>query len=253
MANGRMTPSALHASSPQTSSISSGHGLGARIKNAGKRLSMDISGGIVPTPEPHHPSGTGSLFYKQKSAKSAVELGSWSPGLARNLSNLNVAAVNSAIPPAPQGVANSRRNSSSSLQPRTGSISSPTSGGSTFLTHRKRNSIAVIGQQTPLLNSLRSRTMSDVQAGSRMSMSGKDSPVNRTNSSSSTGSQNQQQQGYDSALSPLPHRSGGPLALISPTMTSSPPVTTSSAFMERPVKRSLSRDRKSTRLNSSHC
>ncbi|KAK5814531.1 hypothetical protein F5H01DRAFT_346814 [Linnemannia elongata] len=241
MANGRMTPSALHAGSPLTNSISSGHGLGARIKNAGKRLSMDISGGMAPTPEPHHPSGTGSLLYKQKSAKSASELGSWSPGLARNLSNLSATAVNSAIPPAPQGVPNSRRNSSSaSLQPRPGLTSSPSSGGSTFLSHQKRNSIAVVGQQTPLSNSLRSRTMSDVQAGSRMSMVGKDSPVNRTNSSSSTGSQNQQQQGSDLATSPLPYRSGGPLALISPTTTSSPPVATSSAFMERPIKRSLS-------------
>lgn len=241
MANGRMTPSGLHASSPLTNSISNGHGLGARIKNAGKRLSMDISGGMAPTPEPHHPSGTGSLFYKQKSAKSAVELGSWSPGLARNLSNVTAVAVGSTIPPTPQGVANSRRNSSSaSLQPRTGLISSPSSGGSTFLSHQKRNSIAVVGQQAPLSNSLRSRTMSDVQAGSRMSMVGKDSPVNRTNSSSSTGSQNQQQQGSDMATSPLPYRSGGPLALISPTTTSSPPIATSSAFMERPVKRSLS-------------
>ncbi|KAF9541507.1 hypothetical protein EC957_003005 [Mortierella hygrophila] len=240
MANGRMTSSALHPGSPLTSSISSGHGLGARIKNAGKRLSMDISGGMAPTPEPHHPSGTGSVFYKQKSAKSAVELESWSPGLARNLSSLSVAAANSAIPPAPQ-VASGRRNSSSaSLHPRAGLISSPSSGGSTFLSHQKRNSIAAVGQQTPLSNSLRGRTMSDVQAGSRMSMVGKDSPMNRTNSSSSIGSQNKQQQGSDLSISPLPYRSGGPLALISPTTTSSPPIATSSAFMERPVKRSLS-------------
>ncbi|KAG0291499.1 hypothetical protein BGZ96_005138 [Linnemannia gamsii] len=240
IASGRMTPTAHYAGSPLTSSISNSHGLGARIKNAGKRLSMDISGGMAPTPEPYHPSGTGSLFYKQKSAKSAVELGSWSPGLARNLSTLSSAAVSSAIPPTPQG-ANSRRNSSSaSLQPRTGLISSPSSGGSTLLSHQKRSSISAVGQVGPMSNSLRGRTMSDVQAGSRLSMAGKDAPMNRTNSSGSTGSQNQQQQVSDLANSPLPYRSGGPLALISPTTTSSPPIATSSAFMERPVKRSLS-------------
>ncbi|KAG0280732.1 hypothetical protein BGZ95_009011 [Linnemannia exigua] len=242
MANGRMTPT-VHAGSPLTSSISSGNGLGARIKNAGKRLSMDISGGMAAvTPEPYHPSGTGSLFYKQKSTKSAVELGSWSPGLARGLSNLSATAVNSAIPPAPQGT-NSRRNSSSgSLQPRSGLTASPSTGGSTFLSHQKRNSIAVVGQSNPISNSLRGRTMSDVQAGSRMSMVGKDSSVSRTNSSSSSGpqQQQQQQQNLELATSPLPYRSGGPLALISPTTTSSPPIATSSAFMERPVKRSLS-------------
>ncbi|KAF9912272.1 hypothetical protein EC991_000163 [Linnemannia zychae] len=239
MTNGRMTPTALHAGSPLAASISSGHGLGARIKNAGKRLSMDISGGMAATPEPYHASGTGSLFYKQKSTKSAVELGSWSPGLARGLSNLSAATVSSSIPPAPQG-ANSRRNSSSaSLQPRPSLTSSPSIGGSTFLSHQKRNSSAIAGQNNPLSNSLRSRTMSDVQAGSRMSMTAKDFPVNRTNSGNGPGLQ-QQQQSPDAATSPLPHRSGGPLALISPTTTSSPPIATSSAFMERPIKRSLS-------------
>ncbi|KAF9154751.1 hypothetical protein BG015_012076 [Linnemannia schmuckeri] len=240
MASGRMTPSALHAGSAQTSSISSGHGLGARIKNAGKRLSMDISSGMAPTPEPHHPSGTGSLFYKQKSAKSAVELGAWSPGLARNLPNPSAVAVNSAIPPVPQGVNSHKNFSSASLQPRTGLIPSPSSGGSTFLSHQKRNSIAVVGQGNPLSNSLRSRAMSDLQAGSRMSIVGKDSPVYRTNSGSSSESQNQQQQGSDLVTSPLSYRSEGPLALISPTTTLSPPIATSSAFMERPIKRSLS-------------
>ncbi|KAF9130127.1 hypothetical protein BGW39_003409 [Mortierella sp. 14UC] len=239
MSNGRMTPTALHAGSPLTASISSGHGLGARIKNAGKRLSMDISGGMAATPEPHHPSGTGSLFYKQKSTKSAVELGSWSPGLARGLSSLSAAAVNSSIPPAPQG-ANSRRNSSSaSLQPLSGLMPSPSTVGSPSLSHQKRNSIAVAGQSNPLSNSLRSRAMSDIQAGSRMSMAGKDSPVNRANSGNGSGSQ-KQQQGPDAAISPLPYRPGGPLAPISPTTASSPPIATSSAFMERPIKRSLS-------------
>ncbi|KAG0315674.1 hypothetical protein BGZ97_007965 [Linnemannia gamsii] len=238
--NGRMAPAALYAGSPLTSSISNGHGLGARIKNAGKRLSMDISSGMALTPEPYHPSGTNSLFYKQKSVKSAVELGSWSPGLARNLSNLSAAAVNSAIPPTPQGTSSRRNSSSASLQPRTGLISSPSSGGSTLLSHQKRNSISVVGQGSPMSNSLRGRTMSDVQTGSRLSMVGKDTHVSRTNSGGSAGAQNQQQQVSDSADSPLPYRSGGPLALISPTTTSSPPIATTSAFMERPVKRSLS-------------
>lgn len=240
IASGRMTPTAHYAGSPLTSSNSNGHGLGARIKNAGKRLSMDISGGMAPTPEPYHPSGTGSLFYKQKSAKSAVEVGSWSPGLARNLSTLSAASVSSAIPPTPQGASSRRNSSSASLQPRTGLISSPSSGGTTLLSHQERSSISAVGQVGPMSNSLRGRTMSDVQAGSRLSMVGKDAPMNRTNSSGSTGSQNQQQQVSDSANSPLSYRSGGPLALISPTTTSSPPIATSSAFMERPVKRNLS-------------
>ncbi|KAF9105204.1 hypothetical protein BGX29_000479 [Mortierella sp. GBA35] len=243
ISNGRMTPTTTsHVSSPLTSSISSGHGLSARIKNAGKRLSMDISGGMATTPEPQHPSGTGSLFYKQKSAKSAVELGSWSPGLARGLSNLSATSVNSGIPPPPQGANNRRNSSSASLQPRTGLVASPSSGGSTFLSHQKRNSIAAAAatsQGTPLFNSLRGRTMSDVQAGSRLSMVGKDPAANRTINTNGSGPQ--QQQGPDLASSsPLPYRSGGPLALISPTSTSSSPIATSSAFIERPVKRSLS-------------
>ncbi|KAF9928622.1 hypothetical protein FBU30_002248 [Linnemannia zychae] len=236
--NGRMSSAALHAYGPLANSISSGHGLGARIKNAGKRLSMDISGGMATTPEPYHPTGTGSLFYKQKSAKSAVELGSWSPGLARGLANLSAATVNSAIPPAPLGSNNRRNSSSASLQPRTSSALSPSAGGSIFLS-QKRNSVAA-SQSSSLSNSLRSQIIFDAQAGSRISMINKEPSINRTNSNSSNGSQNQQQQQSEMSNYPLPYRSGGPLALISPTTTSSPPIATTSVFMERPVKRSLS-------------
>ncbi|KAF9560520.1 hypothetical protein EC968_006138 [Mortierella alpina] len=260
---GRMTPTTPHFSnSPTTSStISSSHGIGigARIKNASKRLSMDISGGTIggghqqPSVQDHVQqqsgnisSGTGSLFYKQKSTRSAVELGSWSSGRARVLSNsshVNATSVNvnAGTPPPPQMSSGNHRNSTMgqgimSTAARGGMYGAPLNTGSGMPSHNKRNSIA-LGNSSPLSNSVRSRTMSDVQAGSQVSISGRDPMAIRPNSNSSMGAHDNHAGGR-----------GGPLSSVGPTVSSSytgestaaSPTATTSAFMERPIRRSLS-------------
>ncbi|KAF9953946.1 hypothetical protein BGZ72_005051 [Mortierella alpina] len=260
---GRMTPTTPYfINSPIASStISSSHGIGigARIKNASKRLSMDISGGTIgggpqqSSIQEHvqqQPaivnSGTGSLFYKQKSTRSAVELGSWSSGRARGLSNSShvnatTTNVNVGTPPPPQISGGNHRSSivgqgMMATAPRGGMYGIPSGAGSGMLSHNKRNSIA-LGNSSPLSNSVRSRTMSDVQAGSRMPLSGRDSVPIKGNSNGMIGVQDNQAGGR-----------GGPLSPVGPTYSSSytgvstttSPTSTTSAFMERPIRRSLS-------------
>ncbi|KAF9960392.1 hypothetical protein BGZ70_008619 [Mortierella alpina] len=258
---GRMTPTTPHfSSSPTTTStISSSHGIGigARIKNASKRLSMDISGGTIggghqqPSiqdqvqQQPGHvSSGTGSLFYKQKSTRSAVELGSWSSGRARGLSNsihVNTTAANvkAGTPPLPQISGGNHRSSiigqgTMASAARGGMYGAPSGAGSGMLSHNKRNSLAL---GSPLSNSVRSRTMSDVQAGSRLSMSGRDPVPIRTSSDGAMGAQDCQAGGRGGPFSPagaaFSSSYTGESTAVSPTATTS-------AFMERPIRRSLS-------------
>ncbi|CAO3566093.1 unnamed protein product [Mortierella alpina] len=258
---GRMTPTTPHfSSSPTTSStISSSHGIGigARIKNASKRLSMDISGGTiggghqqpaiqdqVHQQSGHVGSGTGSLFYKQKSTRSAVELGSWSSGRARGLSNsihvnTTTANVKAGTPPLPQLSGGNHRNSivgpgTMTSAARGGMYSAPSGAGSGMLSHNKRNSLALA---SPLSNSVRSRTMSDVQAGSRVSMSGRDPGPIRTSSNGSMGTQDSQAGGRGGPLSPAEATFSSSYSGESTTVS---PTATTSAFMERPIRRSLS-------------
>ncbi|KAF9357007.1 hypothetical protein BGX26_004381 [Mortierella sp. AD094] len=246
-ASGRMTPTAPHFSNPMASSISGAHGIGAMIKSASKRLSIDASSPQASIPEI---TGQGSFFYKQKTTKSAVELGSWSSGRARGISNN--ASVAAGIPPPPQG-SNGHRNSitgsgegmvsSSPIQQQQqhlrGGLTNSPSTGSSFVSQNKRNSIAAIN--SPLSNTLRSRTKSDVQAGSRLSMIGRDSSMARVNSgNSSTPHQHQQR---DAAISPVPISAGGnsgQSSFSSSSYTGAPISATSSVFLERPIKRSMS-------------
>ncbi|KAG0253362.1 hypothetical protein BG011_006401 [Mortierella polycephala] len=255
----RMTSTTSQSvSSPVASTISNIHGMGigARLKNASKRLSMDISGTVsgggggihnhplqATIPE-NSPQSNGSMFYKQKSTRSAVELGSWSSGRVRGLSNgsnhagstVNIGTFS------PSQASGSHRHSISGQGVASSSIGAPLGGtsvagspspsGSRFLIHNKRNSIAV-GNSSPLANTLRNRTLSDVQTNNRLSFMGRDSLINRSTL----------QQQRSEAISDIPSKSGGPL---SPTLSSSftgtgtMPTTTSSGFMERPAKRSLS-------------
>ncbi|KAF9981282.1 hypothetical protein BGZ75_007457 [Mortierella antarctica] len=260
---GRMTPTTSHFSnSPTTSStISSSHGIGigARIKNAGKRLSMDISGGTIggghqqssiqehAQQQPGTVSGgTGPLFYKQKSTRSAVELGSWSSSRARGFSNSSHANAtttnfNAETPPPPHMSGGNNRNSiagqgAMANAPRGGMYGAPSGAVSGILSHNKRNSIA-LGNSSPLSNSVRSRTMSDVQAGSRMSMSGRDAVAIRINNNGSMGTHDSQAGGRGGTISPA-----GPTFSSSYTgeSTTASLTATTSAFMERPIRRSLS-------------
>ncbi|KAF9115041.1 hypothetical protein BGX27_009159 [Mortierella sp. AM989] len=248
-ASGRMTPTTPHYNSPMASSISGAHGIGAMIKSASKRLSIDAS-----TPQPSIPeiTGQGSFFYKQKTTKSAVELGSWSSGRTRGISNNPIAAAGT--PPPPQ-VSSGHRNSitgleggmvsSSPIQQQQSSRGGPINSsfsGSAFLPQNKRNSITI---SSPLSNTLRSRRMSDVQAGSRPSMVGKDSSTSRINSGNSPIPYQQQQR--DAASSPAPSSSSGNSgqSSFSPSSYTGAPIsTTSSVFMERPIQRSMSYTRR---------
>ncbi|KAF9308626.1 hypothetical protein BG003_010811 [Podila horticola] len=258
------TPTSLHSNSTVASSLggnSISGGIGARIKNAGKRLSMDISSGIPGnytshlgissadllasssgTSSPSSGNVTGSIFYKQKTTKSAVELGAGSPSRGR------VGSGNSGIPPqATPSSSSGHRNSiigtigTPTLQrgsmggPATGS--SPAPPGSGFLSHNKRHSLGV-GNSSPLSNSLRGRTMSDVQSGSRLL-------VQRSNTQGSIGRQDQLSLPDHIApssdfMTPAPHyggsAGGGPLS-PSPSTSSA---GSGSIIMERPIKRSTS-------------
>ncbi|KAF8954263.1 hypothetical protein BGZ46_002972, partial [Entomortierella lignicola] len=235
----RMTPTTPNFSSPMTSSISGAHGIGAMIKSASKRLSIDSS---VPQPSLPEINGQGSFFYKQKSAKSAVELGSWSSARVRGISNNAIA--NSATPPPPQGP-NGHRNSfiggaggmvsSSPIQQQQqlrGGLANSPSTGSSFLSQNKRGGNAPISSS--LSSSLRSRTLSDVQAGSRLSMIGRDSSTARVNNMT-----NQQQQ-HDTSSSSTPFSADGSSGQSSFSSSYTPISSTSSVFLERPIQRSTS-------------
>ncbi|KAF9281205.1 hypothetical protein BGZ68_006794 [Mortierella alpina] len=260
---GRMTPTTPHFKNSLTSSstISSsyGIGIGARIKNASKRLSMDIAGGTIgggqqqPSIQEHVQQqagnasiGTGSLFYKQKSTRSAVELGSWSSGRARGLSNsshVSAAAANNnaGTPPPPQMSSGNHRNSTGgqgtmASTPRGGMYAAPSGAGAGLLSHNKRNSIA-LGNGSPLSSSVRSRTMSDVQAGSRMSMVSRDPVAIRMSNNNAIGVPDSQTGGQGGPLSPVGATYS---SSYTGTSTTTSPTATTSAFMERPIKRSLS-------------
>ncbi|KAF9177646.1 hypothetical protein BGZ50_008502 [Haplosporangium sp. Z 11] len=255
----RMASTTSHSvSSPVASTISTIHGMGigARLKNASKRLSMDISGTVIGGGggSHNHPlqatipenslQSNGSVLYKQKSTRSAVELGSWSSGRVRGLSNGSnhaSATVNIGTPSSLQASGSHRHSvagqgsASSSIGLSLGGTSvagSPSPSGSRFLVHNKRNSIAA-GNSSPLANTLRNRTMSDVQTNNRLSLIGRDSLMNRSTL----------QQQRSEAIIDMPSKSGGPLSPMlssSFTATGTMLTTTSSGFMERPVKRSLS-------------
>ncbi|KAF9382055.1 hypothetical protein BGX21_001934 [Mortierella sp. AD011] len=239
-------PTAPHFSNPMANSISGTHSIGAIIKNASKRLSIDASNPQISIPEI---TGQGSFFYKQKTAKSAVELGSWSSGRIRGISNNSNPAVGT--PPPPQGSIGHRNSiiapggavSSSPIQQqqqhlRSGLTNSP-STGSSFLSHNKRSSVGAIS--SPLSNTLRNRTTSDVQAGNRLSMIGRDSSVARVNNVDSSTLHQQQQR--DAAAASAPINASGNSGQSSPSLSShtgTPISTTSSVFLERPIQRRMS-------------
>ncbi|KAF9345992.1 hypothetical protein BGX34_004297 [Mortierella sp. NVP85] len=224
--SGRMTPT-TPLFSPVT--ISGASGIGARLKNASKRLSMDVSGTISGaisgttsgsyaqmTPDS---VGYDSLFYKQKSAKSAVELGSWSSARGRGLSNSSHVSLGTLPPPLPQMSESVRNSISGTMASPSSQQQQQTRSGSTYLPHNKRHSIS--STSSPLSNSIRSRAMSDVNAENRLSMVGRD--FNSTQDSAS------KQQQSDSESSSLSSSYTGPSNS-----------TTTSAFMERPIQRSMS-------------
>ncbi|KAG0025247.1 hypothetical protein BGZ82_010131 [Podila clonocystis] len=258
------TPTSIHSNSTMVGSFggnSINGGIGARIKNAGKRLSMDISAGMpgnyashlgisssdllassVGASSPSSGNGTGSVFYKQKTTRSAVELGAGSINRGR------AGSGNSSIPPqATPSSSSGHRNSivgtigTSTLQrgsmggPATGS--SPAPPGSGFLSHNKRHSLGV-GNSSPLSSSLRGRTMSDVPAGSRLF-------VQRNYTQGSIGRHDPLSPRDHAApssdfMNAAPHygggAGGGPLS-PSPSTSS---MGSGSMIIERPIKRSTS-------------
>ncbi|KAG0094824.1 hypothetical protein BGZ93_006711 [Podila epicladia] len=258
------TPTSLHSNNTIIGSLggnSISGGLGARIKNAGKRLSMDISAGMpgnytsnlgvsssdllsssVGASGPLSGNSSGSVFYKQKTTKSAVELGAGSINRGR------VGSGNSGIPPqATPSSSSGHRNSiigtigTPILQRGSmggmATCTSPASPGSGFLSHNKRHSLGV-GNSSPLSNSMRGRTMSDVPFGSRLL-------AQRSNTQGSIGRHDQVSAPDHAALSSdfmdtAPHygggAGGGPLS-PSPSTSST---GSGSMIMERPIKRSIS-------------
>ncbi|KAF9214436.1 hypothetical protein BGZ59_003684 [Podila verticillata] len=254
------TPTSVHSNGTLINSLggnSISGGIGARIKNAGKRLSMDISGGMPgnytshlgissadllasssSASGPSSGNGSGSLFYKQKTTKSAVELG------AGPLNRGRAGSVNSGIPP--QATPSSTSGHRNSIIGTTGTPTlqrvstggptpntSPAPSGSGFLSHNKRHSLGATNG-SPLSNSLRGRTMSDAPGGSRLL-------VQRNNTQGSISRQDQlypPDQGADFITGPHygGNAGGGPLS-PSPSTSSS---GSGSMIMERPIKRSTS-------------
>ncbi|KAF9994381.1 hypothetical protein BGZ79_000869, partial [Entomortierella chlamydospora] len=241
------TPTTLHFSNPMANSISGTHGIGAIIKNASKRLSIDASNPQISIPEI---TGQGSFFYKQKTAKSAVELGSWSSGRVRGISNNSNPAVGT--PPPPQGFISHRNSiiapgvgtiSPSPIQQQQqhlrGGLANSPSTGSSFLSQNKRSSIGAIS--SPLSNTLRNRTMSDVQAGNRLSMIGRDSSVARVNNVDSSTLHQQQQRDAATTSAPINASGNSGQSSSSPSSHTGAPIsTTSSVFLERPIQRRMS-------------
>ncbi|KAF9586065.1 hypothetical protein BGW38_010055 [Lunasporangiospora selenospora] len=95
-AAGNTTPTTPKHTLNGVSSVG-GQSIGARVKRTGKRFSTDLSNGvhgsISSSVDAHSSSDTVGLhatephFYKQSSAKSAIELGSWSPGRIGEISS----------------------------------------------------------------------------------------------------------------------------------------------------------------------
>ncbi|KAI1305010.1 hypothetical protein EDD11_005034 [Mortierella claussenii] len=225
IASGRMTPTVQHFNS---SSIS-GQGFGARIKNAGKRLSMDAS--VGPRSLTPDPSASNSTIYKQKTTRSTSEVESWSHGRARGISNTSVNTVSAGSPQVAAGHRHSIATSMASSSPQQQS-SSPLDG-SRILTHNKRHSIGVVSG--PLSNTVRNRTLSDVQSGqsgSRLNIVGRESTMTQNSGRNSPSAYQQQySEAAVSAASYLP-------SVVS--NTGAPMSGTSSVFKERPMQRRLS-------------
>ncbi|KAG0328397.1 hypothetical protein BGZ99_005412 [Dissophora globulifera] len=241
----RMAPTAPVFNSPVSSignTISGGHGIGARIKNASKRLSMDASAGGQAQAITPEAVGHGSFFYKQKSTRSAVELGSWSSGRARGVSNNAIVSTGVTLPP---HSTNGHRNSISGLS---GAVASSTlqqqqqllrgtpvgspSSGSIHLPQSKRHSIGA--SSSPLSNTLRSRTMTDVHAGSRLWM------ASGANSPSPNHKRQQQQRSEVVSIDATNNAAGGQLSPLSSSFTDQPLSATTPVFVDRPIQRSMS-------------
>ncbi|KAF9911088.1 hypothetical protein BX616_010671, partial [Lobosporangium transversale] len=239
---GRMTPTSLNFSSSSVNLSNSSHGLSARIKNAGKRLSVDMPGGSHPNST--ESTGQGSIFYKQKITKSAVELGSWSSGRVRGISNSGSNTAIVGTPPAPSQEASGRRSSiigpittpspqqhqqHQQNQQQSRSSSYGSSNGLAGIVQGKKNNVATAN--SPLSGSIRSRRMSEVQAGSQLHMAGRESPSK------------QHLQQADMSNSSLSHPVPGDTAQASPTLSSSPIPSLSSTSpvgKGRPLQRSHS-------------
>lgn len=226
-----MTPIGLQFG---TSASGINGGIGARIKNAGKRFSIDISAGATDglnTPEPynqhpahaptHPPSMSGSMFYKQKSAKSAVELESWSSSRSRATSDSKT----------PTAQASSSSPSSST---QSGTLHLATSPGSAPL---KRVGSGTSNAGHLFSSSLRAYTKSDMSSA-LPSFSSSGAASSRSNSGISVSTARRSSLLSDDAANvggvPVYYDSTGG---IRPINSGAP----GSGFLERPIRKSLTR------------
>ncbi|GJJ74393.1 hypothetical protein EMPS_06751 [Entomortierella parvispora] len=226
---GRLTPAGL----PLGASASGVHGgIGARIKNAGKRFSMDISASVTdgsniseayshyqhPAHAIHLPSAGGSLFYKQKIVKSAVELESWSSSRSRAMSDSK---------------ASTAQDSSSSASTRGGAHPPGVSPGSSPL---KRMGSGNTGHL--FSTSLRAHTKSESPT-TLVSFSSNGSTSSRSNSTCSVRGPKK-----TSLLSEDTANVGGVPVYYDSTggirpMNAGAPMSPGSGFLERPIRKSL--------------